>query len=89
MTKNSRKTQINAAGSDDKKKSKRRKPPTPAADCYTVEQVARLRECSVETIRRRIKQKKLRATKDGGLMRISRADYLRYVDDLKRPPEPS
>jgi len=77
------------AASADKKKSKRRKPPKPDADCYTIEQVAAKRSCSTKTIRRRIKQKKLRATKDGGILRISHADYLAYVDKLKRPPDPS
>lgn len=48
------------------------------AEDYTVEQIADLLNCSTKTVRRRIEAGALRADRDGGMVRISTAEYLRY-----------
>jgi excisionase family DNA binding protein len=48
------------------------------AEDYTIEQIADLLNCSIKTVRRRIKAGALRANRDGQMVRISIAEYLRY-----------
>jgi excisionase family DNA binding protein len=58
--------------------SSKRKAAKLDADDYTVEQIADLLNCSTKTVRRRIKARALRADRDGQMVRISIAEYLRY-----------
>jgi excisionase family DNA binding protein len=54
-------------------------PTRDAAQMLTIQNVADRLRCSVDTVRRRIADGRLRALRDGGLIRISEADLTAYI----------
>jgi excisionase family DNA binding protein len=59
-------------------KDDRRKSPT---KFYTIEQIAECLEVSTRTVRRWIKQGLLVAHRMNGLLRVSDADFQKFLDD--------
>ena len=48
---------------------------------YTVVEVAEILNCSVKTVRRRIRSKRLRAIQDDGLLRVDPGDLEDFIRD--------
>lgn len=62
----------------------RRRPVSNASEWLTRREVAEELVCSEDTVDRRIRSGALKALRDGGLVRISRADLNAYIQRSKK-----